>query len=227
VEELLDPDKCIHCGLCAQGCYSGARRTVGRWMSPEEVMEQVAMDRGYYAQDGGLTVTGGEPTLQPAFVGELLTQARAQNIHCAMESNLLTSKSILDTLLPKLDLLMCDIKLWNSEAHRQWTGTGNETILDNIRYAGRSGVPMLVRIPVVSGVNDDGENIRNTARFLAQLPHLICLELLPYHPLGLSKHLASGVIQQAFQKPTRQKLNELAEIVGSYRIPVRIANVSA
>lgn len=227
IEVLVDPDKCIHCGRCAEGCYSGARRTVGRWMTAEEVMLQVLMDKDYYDDDGGLTVTGGEPTLQPEFTGALLTLARKEHVHCAMESALLTSQTVLDSLLPKLDLLMCDLKIWNSEKHRQWTGAGNEVILQNIRRAGESGVPMIVRIPMIKGINDDEENIRNTAQFLSALPHLVCLELLPYHPLGLSKHLASGVTQQRFEKPSREKLNELAQIAETCGIPVRIAGVPA
>ncbi|MGJ4849196.1 glycyl-radical enzyme activating protein [Bacillota bacterium Meth-B3] len=227
VEELVEPDKCIHCGECAHGCYAGARRTVGQWMSSQEVLEQVLLDRAYYAREGGLTVTGGEPLLQARFVEELLVLARKEGVHCAMESNLLAPWETLQALLPRLDLLMCDLKLWDGEAHRRWTGAGNEIILSNMRAADREGVPMMVRVPVVCGVNDGEENIRNTAKFLSDFDNLICLDLLPYHALGLSKHLASGRKQPVFSRPSAQALKRLADAAGSYRIQVRVAGVSA
>jgi len=227
VEELVDPDRCIHCGQCAQGCYAGARTTVGRWMRPEEALAQVLLDRPYYGSDGGMTVTGGEPTLQPAFTQALLTLAQAERIHCAMESNLLAPWPQLANLLSHLNLLMCDVKAFDSDLHRRWTGVGNEQILNNLRNAASGRLPVIVRVPVVAGVNDSEENIRHTAAFVAALPGVQWLELLPYHALGLSKHLASGCAQQRFTPPTRQALERLAKAAGEYHIQVRIAGVFA
>lgn len=223
IEELYDPEKCIHCGSCAQGCYAGARQVVGQWMHPDEVMKQVLADRGYYAETGGLTLTGGEPTLQAVFVQTLFGMARQEGVHCAMESNLLTKPETLEAVLPMLDLLMCDLKIWDSDLHQKWTGVPNEQIKANMLLAGCYGLPMLVRIPLVAGINDDEANIRQTASFVSGLPRLECLELLPYHPLGLSKRLTSGVEQQTFEKPSPSAMEHLAHVAGSYHIQVRIA----
>ena len=174
-----------------------------------------------------MTVTGGEPTLQPAFTQALLTLAQAERIHCAMESNLLAPWPQLANLLSHLNLLMCDVKAFDSDLHRRWTGVGNEQILNNLRNAASGRLPVIVRVPVVAGVNDSEENIRHTAAFVAALPGVQWLELLPYHALGLSKHLASGCAQQRFTPPTRQALERLAKAAGEYHIQVRIAGVFA
>lgn len=222
-EVLIDPDKCIHCGKCAEGCFSGARRTVGIVMQAREVLQQVMLDHQYYGETGGVTFSGGEPTLQSAFLSEMLDLAHDNGLHCAMESNMLTSPETLKLILPKLDLLMCDIKMFDHTLHHRWTGVGNNVILRNIKYAGQSGTPMIVRIPMIGGINDTEDNIMQTASFLKAFPGLLYLEFLPYHPLGLSKHLESGYTQSRFEKPSWEHMEQLATIARQSGIQVRIS----
>lgn len=225
-EVIVDPEKCIHCGKCDEGCYSGARRNVGRWVKAEDVLEQILLDKPFYGKKGGVTVSGGEPTLQPRFTADLLSLARKADIHCAMESNLLTSQTVLEMLLPELDLLMCDLKIWEDDMHRHWTGAGNETIKRNMAVASAFGLPMIVRIPVIAGVNDNVENIARTADYLEKFANIEYLELLPYHELGLSKRLESGYIQKRFEKPPQERLLMLAEEASRKSIKVKIGGIS-
>ena len=222
-EYVVDPDKCIHCGKCSEGCYSGARRLVGRSMTADEVMAEVLQDRDYYGSDGGLTLTGGEPTCQSAFAREIFLAAKAQGIRCAIETNLTAPAEVYAQLLPMCQLIMCDVKIWDSEKHRQWTGVGNEAIIGNLVRIDSLGIPIVVRTPVIAGVNDTPGDIGPIADLLAGLRNLAYYELLPYHPLGLSKQLEGKQKQSGFQKPDAAALKELAALAARRGISVCIA----
>lgn len=224
-EVIVDPTKCIHCGKCDEGCYSGARREVGKWITAEEVVEEILIDKLFYGEKGGVTISGGEPTIQPEFVTEIFSLARKQGIHCAMESNLFTAKALLKQLLPQLDLLMCDLKIWDSEIHRHWTGVSNQIIKDNMVSVNEFGLPMIVRIPVVKGINDNIENIICVSEFLKKLNNVEYLEFLPYHELGLSKQLESGHKQQRFEKPSQERLVQLANEALKRGLKVKISGI--
>lgn len=219
-EILSHPELCIGCGRCDEGCFTGAKVLCGTVMSPEEVAEQVLQDRPYYGEDGGVTVSGGEPTCQPEFVRSLLQLCEAEGIHTAIETNLACSREVLTALLPHCRMVMADWKLFDSVRHREYTGAGNEAIKENLRLLSESGVPFLLRTPVIAGINDK-EDIPEIARFAGKLPGLIAYELLPYHPLGLSKGVAQP--QQRFQAPTRDALGALAKEAARYCPQVRIA----
>ena len=205
-EELFYPEKCIGCGGCAEGCYSGARVRCGRLMSTDEVLSEVMRDAAYYGTDGGMTVSGGEPLAHRDFVLELLGKCRKAGIGTAMESSMYRFDG---EILSLLDVLMTDIKIFDSEAHRRYTGIGNEEIMQNIKRADGMGIPIIVRTPVMVGVNDSRENIENTAAFLRQMKNVIRYELLMYHPLGISKAEALGIKAKEFTAPTKQQLGEL------------------
>lgn len=224
-EVIVDQEKCIHCGKCDEGCYSGARREVGKWIAAEAVVEEILIDKLFYGEKGGVTISGGEPTVQPDFVTEIFSLSRKQGIHCAMESNLFTSKDILKRLLPKLDLLMCDLKIWDNEIHKYWTGVSNQIIKDNMALVNEFGLPMIVRIPVVKGINDHIDNIVCVSEFLEKFDNVEYLEFLPYHELGLSKQLESGHKQQRFEKPSQERLVQLANEALKKGLKVKISGI--
>ncbi len=222
-QTLLRPDKCIGCGQCAQGCFAGARVLCGRQRTVEDVLDEVLLDAPYYGDDGGVTISGGEPLCQPDFTRALLRACRERGVHTALESNLAVPWATARPALELTDLLMCDLKLWDSDRHRQWTGAHNENIRRNIQSAAQMGVPVLLRTPVVPGVNDDPEQIAAIAAFAAALPTLVCYELLPYHPLGLAKGSLPGFTPRQFDTPTGEKMNSLARVAARAAIAVRIA----
>lgn len=222
-EIILDPDRCIHCGKCADGCYSGARRPVGREMTAEAVLLEVLRDQPYYAGGGGVTLTGGEPTFQPKFAAAILDLAKGAGIHRAMETNLLAPGEVLLNLAARCGLVMCDLKLWDEELHRHFTGTGNRRILENLRALDGAGVPLMVRTPLVAGVNDDDACVESIAKFLGALRHLQCYELLPYNALGLSKRVEGCPPRQKFERPSPDRVRALACLAQRHVKPVRIA----
>jgi glycyl-radical enzyme activating protein len=220
---LLRPDKCIHCGKCEEGCYSGARKICGTKRTVTSVLEEVLLDKPYYGSEGGLTISGGEPLCQPDFSKELLKASRENGIHTALESNMSIPWKVAGTVLKYCDMLMCDLKLWDSEKHLQWTGAPNEIIKYNIMKASDMGLPVLLRTPVIQGINDNEDEIRNIAQFAKGIPTLIYYELLPYHPLGLSKFLLEGFEPERFERPSAEKLKGLAQVAASAGVTLRIA----
>jgi len=186
--------RCTVCGACAAVCPAGARVVVGREMTVAEVLAEVLEDRAFYDRSGGgLTVSGGEPLCQPPFTLALLREARAAGLHTAVETNLLAPWPQVEALLPVTDLVMADVKTLGAEAHRHWTGADNAAILENLRRLAAAGARLVVRTPVVPGVNDTVEAIGAIADFLRGLAALDFYELLPYHPLGRGKYESLGL----------------------------------
>ena len=224
-EILFSPDKCIGCGQCEKGCFSGAKVRSGKTISVDEAFSIILEDRPYYGPEGGVTISGGEPAMQPDFVCELLTICRQNGIGTAVETNLSFPTDTVRRICSLCDLVMCDLKAMDSGLHRRYTGAGNEQILKNLKEIGDMGVPMLVRTPVIHDVNDMESEIDAIASFLSGIPSLQCYELLTYHPLGLSKPVSEHFKPQAFEKPSREQMKKLAAVAASHQIPVRIDNV--
>lgn len=207
-ELMRYPQKCIHCGKCAEGCYSGAQVICGKEMTPEEVFGEVMQDKAYYGADGGLTVSGGEPLSHPNFVRQIVTLCLKNGIHTAIETSMYRFDR---ELLQSFSLIMTDIKIWDDELHRKYTGIGNRKIKENIILADQLGIPIIVRTPVISGINDSAEQIQNIAGFVRKLKNAVSYELLPYHPLGEAKLKALGREGGHFVIPGKDKMEELKQ----------------
>ena len=207
-EELYYPEKCIGCGRCKEGCVAGARVICGRKMTVDEVFAEVLADRDYYGKKGGVTVSGGEPLAHPEFTRKLLYKCRNDGVGTAVETSMYRYD---EDILTLCDYIMTDIKIYDSDTHRKYTGIGNEEILTNIKKADSLGVPMIVRTPVIPGVNDSADNIKQTADYIKTLKNAVKYELLPYHPLGLSKARALGREMTELSSPTNEKMEELRQ----------------
>ena len=170
-------------------CFSGALELCGKEVSVEDVMHEVLQDVDYYKESGGgVTLSGGEVLLQADFAVELLKALREAGIQTAIESCMNASMETVKKLLPLIDLLMCDLKIADDEKHKEWVGSGNTQIKENIRLADESGVPIILRTPVIPGVNADVDSIREIAMFASGLKNLSYYELLNFNPLGASKY---------------------------------------
>ena len=178
------PEKCIGCGMCQRGCFAGARVLCGKEMTAEEVLKEILLDREYYGTEGGVTFSGGEPLAQKEFLSELIDACKEQGIHCAVETSLVYYER---EIFKKLDLVMADLKIWDEEIHKTYTGVSNEAIKEHFKKLNALGVPIIARTPVIPEIKQDIEQISN---FLKGLENVRQYELLPYHPLGESKHTA-------------------------------------
>jgi glycyl-radical enzyme activating protein len=221
-QELYYPEKCIGCGQCDKGCFSGARTVAGREMTVGEIMKQVEQDSPYYGEDGGVTISGGEPLCQKDFAIELIEACREKRINVGIESNLCFPPNVVRPVLEKIDLLMADLKIWDAQEHRRWTGQTNGHVKENLWQAVELKVPLILRTPVVPGINDSEENIENIAAFAATLPVLKYYELLAYHPLGVDKARALGKQMTRFETPSADKMKALADIAAEKGLWVMI-----
>jgi pyruvate formate lyase activating enzyme len=191
---VFDRPRCRSCGTCAAACVSGALESVGREASVDEVLREVIRDRVFYeTSGGGLTLSGGEPLLQPGFAAELLGGARGQGLHCALETSGFAPWRHLETLLDRVDLFLFDFKETDPERHRQFTGVPNGEILANLRALHDRGARVALRCPIIPGCNDREDHFAGIAALAAELPGLADVELLVYHPLGRAKAARLGL----------------------------------
>jgi pyruvate formate lyase activating enzyme len=186
-------DRCVSCGQCAEGCPFGARKLIGRAVTVGDVMETVRRDAAYYANSGGgLTISGGEPLMKPQFTLGLLRQARAETIHTCVDTSGYAPFQTLKQLIPFTDLFLFDIKETDDEKHRAATGVGNARILDNLRRLDHAGAQILLRCPIVPGLNDRADHFDAIRALASELIHVEKVEILPFHPYGSDTAEAVG-----------------------------------
>ncbi len=183
-----DPSKCVLCGECVKECPSGAREITGKEMTIEEIIMKIEKDRVFYEQSGGgVTFSGGEPLSQYDFLITLLKKCKDKGIHTAIETCGYSEWDILLSVSKYTDLFLYDIKVMDDESHRKFTGVSNKKILENLKKLSSNYKNIVVRIPVVPGVNDNLENIDKTADFIASLG-IKYAHLLPFHKGGVEKY---------------------------------------
>ena len=191
---ITDHQRCRLCGACVDECFSGARKIVGQRMSIDAIMEEIRRDRAFYDESGGgVTFSGGEPLLQADAVRELARRCREEGLHTAVETAGSLPWPKIHGALPWLDLLYFDMKHIDSEMHRRYTGVPLDLILANLRRVSEGFENLVVRIPVVPGVNATGQTMRRMFSFLLEKTKVRRVELLPFHRLGLAKYEGLGM----------------------------------
>ena len=189
---ILDVARCTLCGECAEVCYAEAREVLGHTMTVEQVLAAVERDRPFYEQSGGgVTFSGGEPLAQPAFLADALHACRLRDLHTTLDTSGYASWAVLDRIRHDVDLFLYDLKLTDDDRHRETTGVSNAVILENLGRLAAAGHAIVLRLPLIPGVNDDEGNLRDTAA-LAAMWGLTRIEVLPYHRLGSDKYARLG-----------------------------------
>jgi len=166
----------------------------GQDESVTDLMAVIEKERPFFEQSGGgVTFSGGEPLLYPKFLTEILDACGERGIHRAIDTSGSVKKDVLLKIAKRTDLFLFDLKLMNSEKHMQWTGVGNEVILDNLYALAETGVAIQIRIPLIAGINADEGNIKASAAFVAALPgEKKPVNLLPFHDVGRGKDIKLG-----------------------------------
>jgi pyruvate formate lyase activating enzyme len=192
---------CNDCGRCAEVCTAGAFRLIGKEWTAGEVIAEVLRDAPFYGEGGGLTLTGGEPALQPEFAAALLHLAKGEGIHTAMETCGQVPWLHYAACLPALDLVLFDIKHVDALDHRKGTGVDNRRILENLERLDRQAQALVVRIPLIPGYNTAEEDLEATAAWISRLGRVSAVHLLPYHTLARSKYKALGLEYPLGEQP--------------------------
>ena len=220
---ITDRSKCVHCQTCIVTCYSGAREFSGREVTVDEVMIQVEREIPFYDESGGgVTFSGGEPLMQSRFLSALLNACRQQEIHTVVDTSGFANWNVFEQIRRDVDLFLYDLKHMDSIRHRAATGVPNDVILSNLRSLSEQGHKIIVRIPLIPGINDDEKNLMESGKFLASLPHLKGVELMGYHDIAQAKYeaLTLNYMLVATKPPTQAEMRKAAEVLRSYGLNV-------
>lgn len=190
---IIDRSACDLCEICVKECCTNAKKLIGEDYDVENLLNEILKDKSFYdSSGGGVTFSGGEPLMQGEFLVAILKACQEKGVHTAIETTGFANQELLGEAIKYLDLVFMDIKHMKSDIHLKLTGVPNEKILENLAFIAEKHDNIIVRIPVIPGLNADDENIRATADFVAA--HGIKkLELLPYHNLGEVKYGQLGM----------------------------------
>ncbi len=223
---ITNNELCKMCGKCAEVCPTKAIEISGHPMSVAEIMNEIEKERVFFDQSGGgVTFSGGEPLLQSKFLIELLDECSKRGIHTAVDTAGLANTEIILDVAKRTDLFLYDLKMMDSERHRKWVGVPNEKILENLKAVAATGVKIIIRIPLIGGVNDDAENMEATARFVAELSgEKKLVNLLPYHKIAQTKYQKLGRPDdfQLLEEPTKEAQQQAIAIFEKYGIQASI-----
>jgi len=180
--------------LCAEVCPTKAIEISGREIPVAEIVQEIEKERPFFDQSGGgVTFSGGEPLLHHKFLIRLLEECGRRGIHRAVDTAGFVSTDIILKVAQHTDLFLYDLKIMDPAKHRKWTGVTNEIILENLKALADTGANIIIRIPLIGGVNDDVENMENTAHFVAGLSgEKKAVNLLPYHKTAQTKYRKLG-----------------------------------
>lgn len=186
-------DLCANCLACVEVCHSKARKQIGLEMTVDEIVLEIEKDRMFYRRgDGGVTLSGGEILMQPFFASEILEKCKENGINTAVETSGCGKWDDLKRIIDSCDSVFIDCKCMDDERHRELTGVGNKLIIDNIINAAEhcmlKNVRLIIRLPLIPGMNDDRENVTETAGFVSGLAGDPLLNILPYHNFGVKKY---------------------------------------
>lgn len=218
---------CTRCMECVSMCYSLALKSVGRAMSVDEVISVVKQDIGYYNRTGGgLTISGGEPLSQPLFAEQLAINAKEHNINVALDTSGFGSTEALLNISNLVDIILYDLKAISSKKHLDLTGVDNKLILGNLAaLACKESIKdkLIIRLPLVSGINDSDDDIDGIGKYLNEL-QIKQAELIPYHNLGVSKSIGIGDNQDDYVAPAKERLIAIQRILKESHISVITKN---
>ncbi len=192
---IINRKRCDACGQCATACPASALEVIGKSYTVDELAAKALQDRVFYEKsDGGVTLSGGEASLQADFSVALMERLRKEKIHLALDTCGGTKWPTLQRLVNLADLVLYDLKTMDSAKHRKFTGIPLNLVLENARKISKTGKPMWVRTPIIPGVNDSVENIRQSARFIkGNLPTVERYDLLAFNNTCASKYQRLGL----------------------------------
>ena len=217
--------KCDLCQTCADHCPAEAIEFVGRKVAVDEVMREIVKDIAFYDESGGgITLSGGEPLMQPDFLLELLDACAETDLHRTVDTTGYAASELLLQVAQKTDLFLYDLKLMDDARHRDFTGVSNERILNNLKLLAQMGARIQVRVPIIPGINSDFENIDRTAEFVSDLAGVEQIAILPFHNSARGKYgrLGMDCISSQIECPSKEHLKIIAARLEKSGLQVKI-----
>lgn len=223
---ITDPDLCKLCGKCADVCPSKAIEMSGRVMSVSEIMDIIEKERIFFDQSGGgVTFSGGEPLVHTKMLNELLDECGKRGIHRAVDTAGNVSTETILEVARRTDLFLYDLKMMDSVLHKKWINAGNRKILRNLKALAEAGANIIIRIPLIGGINDTEENMEQTAKFVAELAgDKKEVHLLPYHNIAQNKYMKLGKSDdfEMLQEPDKETIAKAIKKFGEYGISASV-----
>jgi len=190
----INRNLCKNSGSCAEVCPSNAMQFTGSVKKVSEILEEILKDKLFYeTSEGGVTLTGGEPLFQPGFSEALLKACKWENIHTSVETSLFCDREVIEKILDYVDLFIIDLKIFDSDKHKYYTGKPNEIIKDNFRYIATAGTPIIVRIPLVAKITDNQDNKDSIIRFIHKTDETIPVEFISFNNLAGNNYDKLGI----------------------------------
>ncbi|MBD3338505.1 MAG: glycyl-radical enzyme activating protein [Candidatus Lokiarchaeota archaeon] len=180
---------CNYCGKCVRSCEMEALKFVGKTYNLQELLDLILLDKIFYQNSGGgITLSGGEPTMQVRFLHELLKKVKENSIHVCLETcGFFKTKEFFEKILPFVDVIYFDLKIFDEMEHKKYCGVSNKLILQNFeRLLAEESITVLPRIPLIPSITTNKENLLNWVNYLEKF-NIKKIGLLPYNPLWLSK----------------------------------------
>ncbi len=224
-EVVTESALCRQCFECADACPAEAREVIGRTMTVAEVVGEIKRDVSFYDESGGgVTFSGGEPLMQPAFLLELLEACGRLDLHRAVDTCGYAGRDVILKVADQTDLFLYDLKHMDPELHREYTGVSNEPILENLRALSCRDVPIRIRFPLIPGINDDWHNVERLGSFLQKLHRVFSVDILPYHDVARSKYQRFGIPYRLGHVPVPDPahLRDIAAMLSSCGLVVTI-----
>lgn len=194
----------------------GAKTTIGKQYTPREVMDVVVKDRAYYERsDGGVTFSGGEPTYQYKFLLELVKLAKQEKMHVCLETNGMVAEKQLIEISQYIDLFLFDFKHYDDAMHEKYIGASNQPILKNLELLNRLEKPLILRCPIIPGVNDVPEHFEAIKALRNKCSNIQNVELMPYHDIGVSKweNIGYDYTLKETKPPRKEQVEEWNKLI--------------
>jgi pyruvate formate lyase activating enzyme len=222
---LPSGSSCHNCFTCTEICPAEAREKVGRKVTTLALLNEIKKDIPFYdTSGGGVTFSGGEPLMQAAFLIQMLKLCGSEQIHRAIDTTGHAACETLMSIAGHTDLFLFDLKMMDSDKHKKYSGVTNHLILDNLSHLARQGVNIIIRIPMLPGVNDDAENLDRTGSFLNRLQTVTKVDILPYHDFQKSKYNRFEMLHNTdnITPPTREMLECAKKRLENFGLEVTI-----
>lgn len=184
---------------------------IGWSVTSQEVFDEIERDKVFYeTSGGGVTVSGGEPLLQPQFTANILKLCKENGIHTAIETCGFAAKNTLDEVLKYCDLVLFDIKETNEENHFRFTGAPLAPIIENLARINEMQIPFVIRLPIIPGLNDTEEHFLKVKELVGKMKYCKSIEIMPYHKLGAYKYeqLGRKYLCADLEEPTKQQIEK-------------------